>query len=98
MDHPAIDSLMETVRRINQISQRARSGDPSVEDYLRSLGSDPVTAWFTDLLREKNDELQKDRERSARVVAALRNWHASGESDADAKLVKTLRDLDIIQQ
>ncbi|GEM_PF-6092877 len=98
MDHPAIDSLMETVRRINQISKLARSGEPSVEDYLRSLGADPVTAWFTDLLREKNDELQKERERSARVTAALRHWQASGESDADARLVKTLRELGILQQ
>jgi hypothetical protein len=95
MDHPAIDSLMESVRKINELAKKARSGEPGVEDYVQSLGADPVTAWFTDLLREKNEELKKARERSDRVASALRNWQA--KSDADANLAKTLRELGILE-
>ncbi len=54
---------MEMVRTINEMSRRARAGEPGVEDYLRAVSADPVTEWFTALLQEKNDELH-DGERT----------------------------------
>src|SRR5262245_36489314 len=105
MDNPAINSLMETVRKINEISQRARSGDPSEEDYLKTVAADPVTEWFTGLLREKNAELQKERDRSDRLSKALWAWYRAtrqaqpegSSSEAEQQLVRVLRDLDIIE-
>jgi hypothetical protein len=97
MDYPGMDSLMESIRKINEMSRRARSGDPDIEQYLRSVGSDPVTEWFTALLREKNEELAQERQRSARLASALRAWYrnqAGGE--ADMQLVKALREGGII--
>ena len=105
MDNPAADSLMDIVRKINAISQRARSGEPGIEDYLRAVSSDPVTEWFTGLLREKNEELQSEKERFARLGNALRAWyratHESGSSEAlgeaHSQLVKVLRGMKIIE-
>ena len=61
MDNPAADNVVETVRRLNELTRRARAGEPTVDDYLRALASDPVTEWFTVLLRERTDELEKEK-------------------------------------
>jgi hypothetical protein len=78
MDIPGAASLLETVRQMNEMARRARSGEPSVEDYLRMVSSDPVTEWFTGLLREKNEELEQERQRGDRLARALR---ACGRGD-----------------
>jgi hypothetical protein len=100
MDHPAARSLMETVRKINEMGRRARSGEPQVEDYLRAVTSDPTTEWFTQLLREKNEELRTERERADQLACALRAWYRarSDESaaEAESELVKLLDVLEII--
>jgi hypothetical protein len=72
MDIPGAASLLETVRQMNEMARRARSGEPSVEDYLKMVSSDPVTEWFTGLLREKNEELEQERQRGDRLARALR--------------------------
>ena len=105
MDNPGADFLMETVRKINAVAKRARSGKPDVEEYLQIVNSDPVTEWFTELLREKNGELAKEEERAARLVRALRVWHRaksagtleSSASQADVQLTAAMRDLGLIQ-
>lgn len=105
MDTPGADSLMGMVRKINEIGRRARSGEPAADDYLRAVSSDPATEWFTDLLREKNDELRKEKERSDRLASALRAWRresreaTSSESAAAAadRLCNVLRQMKIIE-
>jgi len=95
---------METVRKISEIGQRARSGAPSADDYLRALASDPTTEWFSELLREKNEELTKERERADQVASALRAWYrtryaTTGEQsvdEADLRLVDILRAMKIL--
>lgn len=95
---------METVRKINQLGQRARSGEPTADDYLRAVSSEPRTEWFTGLLREKNEELEKERERSSRIAAALRAWHFAlssenaTEREANVKLIQALRSMGIIER
>jgi len=104
MDIPQADSLMEMVRTINEMSRRARAGEPGIEDYLRAVSADPVTEWFTSLLREKNEELQTERERSDRLANALRTWRREldegesnkFESDAELRLLKVLHSMGII--
>ena len=98
MDMPGADFIMESVRKINQMSQRARAGEPGIEEYLQMVSSDPTTQWFTELLREKNDELLKEKDRSARLAHALRAWCQNREDDHDADfaLIKTLSELGII--
>ena len=98
---PGADSLIEMVRKVNEIGRRARSGEPGVEEYLRTMSSDPVTEWFSDLLREKNEELEKEISRSDRVAAALRTWYssiggASSARQADLQLIKVLREMEIL--
>lgn len=73
MDNPAADSVVETVRRLNELTRRARAGEPTVDDYLQALASDPVTEWFTILLRERTEELEKERRRADRLAARLRD-------------------------
>ena len=73
MDNPAADNVVETVRRLNELTRRARAGEPTVDDYLRALASDPVTEWFTVLLRERTEELEKERQRADRLAARLRD-------------------------
>lgn len=73
MDNPAADNVVETVRRLNELTRRARAGEPTVDDYLRALASDPVTEWFTKLLRERTEELEKEKQRADRLAARLRN-------------------------
>jgi hypothetical protein len=105
MDSGAWDSLLDTVRKINEAGRRARSGEPGPEDYLRIVSADPVTEWFTTLLREKNQELQRERERYARLSAALRTWYRetqsnganASDSSANAQLLRVLRDLEIVE-
>ena len=102
MDMPGADSLREMVSRINEIGHRSRSGDPSVESYLQGIAADPMTEWFTDLLREKNVELANERQRADRIVRALQSWHEAKDagvpaSEADAQLAKVLREIGIIQ-
>jgi hypothetical protein len=105
MDLPAANSLMEMVRTINQMSRRARAGEPGMEDYLKALSADPVTEWFTALLQEKNDELQTERERSERLASALRAWWRERveaesnicQSDAELRLLRVLRGMGIIE-
>ena len=104
MDNPGAWHLMEMVRKINEIGQRARSGAPSADDYLRALASDPTTEWFTELLREKNEELTKERERSDQLACALRAWYrakhaAPGEQsagEAELQLVNLLHAMEIL--
>ena len=104
MDSPGAMNLMEMVRKINEIGQRARSGAPSADDYLRALAADSTTAWFTELLREKNEELTKERERAERLAGALRAWyrakHAGTEEqsaeEADLQLVSLLHAMGIL--
>src|SRR5262245_41671184 len=100
MDHPAARSLMETVRKINEMGRRARSGEPQVEDYLQAVNSDPTTEWFTELLREKNEELRKESERVDQLACALRAWyrakHEASASEPDSQLVKILHAMDVI--
>jgi hypothetical protein len=106
MDMPAARSLMEMVRTINQMSRRARAGEPGIEEYLRAVTADPVTEWFTSLLQEKNEELRTERERSDRLANALRAWSREldeggpnrSESDADQRLLNVLRGMGIIDR
>ncbi len=101
MDSPAARSLMETVRMINEMGRRARSGEPSVEDYLRRVNSDPITEWFTELLREKGEELDQERQRGDRLAAAVRAWYAGraphvSTNEAELQLIHLLREMNII--
>lgn len=104
MDNPGAKSLMDTVRKINQLAQQARSGEPGVEDYLRAVSSDPVTEWFTEILREKSEELEKEKRRTDQLACALRSWyqatHArnSGEpaSEAELHLINVLYETSVI--
>ena len=104
MDNAAARSLMETVRKINELARRARSGEPSVEDYLRAVSSDPVTQWFTELLQEKSEELEQERQRADRLACALRAWHeakdtrefAGATNGPDLQLVNVLKATGII--
>jgi hypothetical protein len=104
MDNPGADSLMDNVRKINELAKRARSNKPGVEEYLRSVNSDPVTEWFMELLRDKNDELAKENHRADRLVRALRRWHRAKAaatletpaSQADVQLIAAMRGLGII--
>jgi hypothetical protein len=98
MDHPETRSVVEIVRKINEIGRRARSGKPGVEEYLRDISSDPLTEWYTGLLQEKSAELENERSRADRLFGALRAWHgakeaesAGGVSQADAQLIHVLR-------
>jgi len=105
MDHGAIHSLMETVRKLDEISKKVRSGAPVVDDYLRSLSADPVTQWFTGLLREKNAELDAERQRWDRLANALRAWHcatseadsAESKSEANFQLIQVLREVGVTE-
>ena len=104
MDNPAAWHLMEMVRKINDIGQRARSGAPGVDDYLRTETSDPATDWFTELLREKSAELESERKRTGQLARALRVWYRAkqaGASDlsaneADVQLANALQAMNII--
>lgn len=105
MDNTAALSLIETVRKLNEVTRKARSGDPSVEDYLRIVSSDPVTEWFTGLLREKSEELEQERERVDRLARALRAWYAAtaaralvngSTSEGELQLINVLREMRII--
>ena len=96
---------METVRKISEIGQRARSGAPSADDYLRALASDPTTEWFSELLREKNEDLTKERERADQVATALRAWYRTkletpgqqSVDEADLQLLDILRAMKILK-
>src|SRR5262245_20618088 len=104
MDNPAAKSLMETVLKINEMGRRARSGHREVEDYLRTVTSDPTTEWFTEVLREKNEELIRERERADQLTCALRVWyrsrhateHEESADEADLQLVNVLHSMEII--
>ena len=80
MDNPAAREIVETVRKMNELARRARSGEPSAEDYLRAISSDPVTKWFAELLREKNEELEKEKQRVDRLACVLRAWYAARDA------------------
>jgi hypothetical protein len=105
MDNPAARSLMEMVRKLNEMGHRARSGEPGVEDYLRAVSSDPATEWFTGLLREKREELEEERQRADRLARALRAWYSAKDargsdgspSELDLQLVNVLQSMGIIQ-
>ena len=106
MDFPAARALAETVRQINEMGRRARSGEPSVEHYLQTINSDPVTEWFTGLLREKSEELEKERHRVDQLAHALQAWYRAKEetipdessSAAELQLVNVLRTTGIIDR
>jgi hypothetical protein len=103
MDNPAARELMEMVRRFKEISQGGGSRTHTVEDYLRAVSADPTTQWFTELLREKSDELDKERRQADQLACALQAWyrakqegteHSAGE--ADLHLVQSLQAMGII--
>lgn len=104
MDNPAAWQLMEMVRKINDIGQRARSGLPGVDDYLRTVTSDPATEWFTELLREKSAELERERQRADQLACALRAWYGAkhegtpdlSANEAELQLINTLHVMGII--
>ena len=104
MDNPGARSLMDTVRKINQMAQSARSGESGIEDYLRGVSSDPMTEWFTEILREKNEELEKEKQRTDQLACALRSWYQSrptrdGEeppSTAEAQLINILHEMQVV--
>jgi hypothetical protein len=99
MDNPGAWHLMQTVRKIKEVSQGAQSGAPSADDYLRAVASDPTTEWFTELLREKNEELTTERERADRLAGALRAWYQKREHSADEaelQMVNLLREMKIL--
>jgi hypothetical protein len=93
---------METVRMINEMGRRARAGEPGVDEYLQRVAADPVTDWFTELLREKSAELDQERQRTDQLASALRTWHAariaSAEcpTEADVQLIGVLQAMGII--
>ena len=95
---------MESLRKINEIGRRAGSGEPRVEDYLRTLASDPTTEWFTELLREKNRELETERQRTDELARALRAWYCAKViettehpgSGADMQLIEILRATEVL--
>jgi len=102
MDNPAARELMETVRRFKEISRGGGPG-PTVEDYLRAVSADPTTRWFTELLREKSDELIKERQQADQLTCALRKWHRAklegterSAGEADLHLVQSLHAIGII--
>ena len=105
MYDPAADSIMEAVRKLNEMTRRARSGEPAVDDYLRAVAADPVTEWFTVLLREQTAELEKEKERADQLAGACRRWFSEASSRlsesqcsaAEADLAKVLRELSIIE-
>jgi hypothetical protein len=93
---------METVRMINEMGRRARAGEPGVDAYLQRVAADPVTEWFTELLREKSAELERERQRTDQLANALRMWHAARidgaecPTEADVELIGVLRAMGII--
>lgn len=96
MDFPAAHALTAKVREIEALVRKARAGEPTAEDYLRAVNADPAAEWYGDLLREKREELEQERARSAEVAQALHKWmearSASGQvSDADAQLIDTVQ-------
>jgi hypothetical protein len=95
MDNPGARELNEMVRRVKEEARRARSGEPSAEDYLSVLTSDPTTQWFTELLREKNQELERERQEADKLSSALRTWRQSRLEQsalADQVLLKALEE------
>ena len=104
MDNPGARHLMEMVRKINEIGHRARSGPPGADDYLRGVTSDPTTEWFTELLREKNEELTKERERADQLACALRTWYRAKHAtpggpsadEAELQLINLLHEMEIL--
>ena len=105
MDNPGARSLMEMVRKINEIGHRARSAAAGADDYLRSVDSDPTTEWFSELLREKNEELTKERERADQLACALRAWYRAKHAtprepsadEAEMKLIHLLHAMEILK-
>ena len=75
-----------------------------MDDYLRAVASDPTTEWFTELLREKNEELTKEKDRSDQLARALRAWYRTKQAtklepsadEADLQLVNLLRVMEIL--
>ena len=105
MENPVVGNILDTVRQINEIARKARSGEPTAEDYLKTISSDPVGKWFAELLRERNDELEKEKQRVDRLSGALRAWYAarssslSGESatEAERSLANLLQVMKIVE-
>jgi hypothetical protein len=64
-----------------------------------------MAEWFTALLREKSEELQKEQARADRLAAVCRRWYADASarlsenqySAAEADLANVLRELSIIE-
>ena len=103
MQDPATQSLLETVRKINHMARKMRSGEPGIEDYLREITADPATEWFTQLLREKNQELENERKHSDLLVSALKRWArqrkaVGSEAGADSQLLDFLLETGIIEE
>jgi hypothetical protein len=104
MDNPAARDIVETVRKISEMARKARSGEPTAEDYLRAISSDPVTKWFAELLSEKNEELEKEKQRVHQLTCGLRAWYAArtpglsegSSSEAELQLSKLLRVMKIV--
>ena len=63
------------------------------------VSADPITEWFSGLLREKSEELEQERQRADRLARALRAWHTAANestSEADLQLIKVLREMKIV--
>jgi len=96
---------METVRKLNQIGRIARAGQFGVDDYLRAVTSDPLTDWFTEVLREKNHELESERQRADRLAEALQAWSTAKHAGlpdysadaADRQLINVLEAMGILK-
>jgi hypothetical protein len=105
MDNPAARSLMETVQKLNRIGKLAGANKPEVDDYLRGIDSDPLSDWFTELLREKDQELAGQRQQSDRLAVALRDWYAAKAArtaveppgEAELRLAQVLHEMKIVE-
>jgi hypothetical protein len=101
MDNPAARNLMDLVRQVNEINRRARSGEPTPDDYLKAVASEPRTEWFMELLHEKSAELEKQTERADRMTRLLRNWYAAKPDSVEAtdiQLANAIRSMGIISE
>ena len=104
MENPSAESLTEMVRKLNQMVKGTKSREPDVDDFLRAIASDPMARWFTELLREKNEELASERQRAHQLAGALRAWYQAKHSttgsksgdEAELQLINVLRGLEVL--
>jgi hypothetical protein len=101
MENPAARNLMDMVRQVSEMARKARSGEPTLDDYLKAVASEPRTEWFMEILHEKSAELEKETERADRMTRLLRNWYAaklSAGDAADQQLISAIRSIGVISE